>query len=278
MLTYYHENKILSENPTDNTTEEWIRQAQAMDENMINEDGELVGEEVVVELIGNPDGNTLAHSTEYKPQLDLAALADPDYLLSNYYVVDRTVSIDKSLFHGDDWMQQDLSLAKDVEGPRILIYHTHSQEAFTDSIPGDLNTTVVGIGDRLTEILSKQYGIEVLHDRSVYDMIDGKFDRRYAYDMALGTVEQILADNPSIEIVIELHRDGVDQHTHLVTMINDKPTAQIMYFNGMSCTVNNGEITSLSNPYIQDNLALSLQMQMASDETQMHVDRSRSAN
>ena len=33
----------------------------------------------------------------------------------------------------------------------------------------------------------------------------------------------------SIEVVIDLHRDGVADTTHLVTEINGKPTAQIMF-------------------------------------------------
>ncbi len=64
----------------------------------------------------------------------------------------------------------------------------------------------------------------------------------------------------------DLHRDGVADTTHLVTMINGEQTAQIMYFNGLSSTTSNGSISSLYNPYIQDNLALSFQMQLASEE------------
>ena len=53
--------------------------------------------------------------------------------------------------------------------------------------------------------------------------------------------------------------------THLVTEVNGKPTAKIMYFNGLSRTRANGDITYLPNPYIQDNLAFSLQMELASE-------------
>ena len=53
------------------------------------------------------------------------------------------------------------------------------------------------------------------------------------------------------------------EQTHLVTEIDGKQTAQIMFFNGMSRTKANGNIGYLANPYIQDNLAFSLQMQLA---------------
>ena len=82
-------------------------------------------------------------------------------------------------------------------------------------------------------------------------------DRSRAYQLAEPDVRQILKDNPSIEVVIDLHRDGVAQGTHLVTEINGKPTAQIMFFNGLSRTRKNGEIAYLNNPYREDNLATS---------------------
>ena len=75
-------------------------------------------------------------------------------------------------------------------------------------------------------------------------------------------MEKILAENPTVEVLIDLHRDGVAEGTHLVTEINGKPTAKIMFFNGLSRSRTNGDIDYLPNPYIQDNLAFSLQMQI----------------
>lgn len=57
----------------------------------------------------------------------------------------------------------------------------------------------------------------------------------------------------------------MNEGTHLVTEVNGKPTAQIMFFNGLSKTRANGEIDYLANPYIQDNLSFSLQMQVAAN-------------
>ena len=78
--------------------------------------------------------------------------------------------------------------------------------------------------------------------------------------------EKILKENPTIEVVIDLHRDGVAEGTHLVTEINGKPTAQIMFFNGLSRTTAQGQLSYLDNPYIEDNLAISFQMQLAAEE------------
>ena len=151
-------------------------------------------------------------------------------------------------------------------GPKILIYHTHSQETFADSVPGDDSTSIVGIGDYLTELLNNTYHIQTIHDRGVYDIINGKLDRSEAYELSGAAAEKILAENPSIEVVIDLHRDGVNENTHLVTEVNGKQTAKIMFFNGLCRTRANGNIQYFNNPYIQDNLAFSLQMKLDADD------------
>ena len=104
------------------------------------------------------------------------------------------------------------------------------------------------------------------HDKGVYDMIDGVLDRSEAYSLALPVVEQILEENPSIKVVIDLHRDGVNEDTHLVTQINGKPTAQIMFFNGLCRSAASGTSGYIQNPYLTDNLAFSFQLQLKAAE------------
>ena len=145
-----------------------------------------------------------------------------------------------------------------------MIYHTHSQEAFADSVPGDESTTIVGMGSYLTTLLQQQ-GFSVLHHKEIFDMKDGEIDRNKAYTRAEPVISKILEENPDIQIVIDLHRDGVGENVHLVKEIDGKPTAQIMFFNGMSYSAKNGSISYLPNPYIENNLALTLQMKLASD-------------
>ena len=145
--------------------------------------------------------------------------------------------------------------------PLVLIYHTHTSEAFADSRKGHVEDTVVGVGDVLTREL-EQKGISVLHDTTVYDVIDGKLDRSAAYNVAGESVKKLLEQNPSIQVVIDLHRDGVAEETRLVTTIDDKKMAQIMLFNGMSRIKGKGEIPYLANSHRTGNLAFSLQIQL----------------
>ena len=105
----------------------------------------------------------------------------------------------------------------------------------------------------------------VIHEDGVFDLVDGVLDRNLAYDFSEAAVTEILEQYPSIEIVIDLHRDGVDG-TRFVTEYNGKPAAQLMFIAGMSRTADGQDIAYLPNPYIQDNLAFALQLQLAAEE------------
>ena len=229
----------------DDETYEMILAMQDDDENIVDENGS----EPIISC-----------------NIDREKLNDFEYLISNFYTVDSSTSVTESILNAKKMLKKDLSVNEKTTGPKILIYHTHSQEAFKDSRKGKAADTIWGMGAYLTKILNEEYGIETLHHEGVYDLIDGKLDRSKAYQLALPEIEEILKKNPSIEVVIDLHRDGVKESTHLVTEIEGKKAAQIMFFNGLSRTRANGDIAYLHNPYIEDNLAFSLQMQLAAME------------
>ena len=189
--------------------------------------------------------------------LDTSQMLDFNYLLQKLYVVNSGCSVTEEVLNPRTLLSKDLTISHEGEGYEILIYHTHSQEAFANSVPGDVSQTVVGLGDYLTSLLEEK-GYRVLHHTGIYDMENGVLERDYAYDRALPVLEQILAENPSIQVVIDLHRDGVSEGVHLVTDVNGEQTARIMFFNGM-CRNETGERTDVTNPYREDNLAFSLQ-------------------
>ena len=199
------------------------------------------------------------------PEMSIEKLRDFDYLLSNFYTVDSATMIGPDQLNADDLLSRSMKIEKQGDAPKILIFHTHSQEAFIDSVEGDTDTTIVGMGKLLAERLNA-LGIPTINHPGVYDLINGQLDRSAAYEYAEAGVRPILEEHPSIEVVIDLHRDGVGEDTHLVTEVNGKPTAQIMFFNGLSRTKDNGDIAYLPNPYIQDNLAFSLQMKLAAEQ------------
>ena len=199
---------------------------------------------------------------EQKNQYVKEKLNDFDYLVQNFYQIDNTTTITGSQLNVEQLLGKDCRLSHDATTPQILIYHTHSQEGYADSIPGDENTSVVGVGDYLTKLLTERYGLSVIHHRGQYDVDD----RDHAYSKAGPALEQLLSENPQVEVVIDLHRDGVREDTHLATEVNGVKMAQIMFFNGLSRTTKLGDIDYLYNPYIEDNLAISFQMQLKAAE------------
>lgn len=185
-----------------------------------------------------------------------------NFVLNNFYTVTNITELGSDKLRPAEFLQKDMKITHDASTPQILIFHTHSQEAFADSAEGDVSSTIVGAGEYLTGILRDKYGYNVIHDTGVYDYVNGKLDRSKAYTYAENAVAEILQANPSIEVVIDLHRDGVPDDTRLVSEINGKKTAKIMFFNGLSYSRVNGDISYLVNPYRDENLAMSLQMQL----------------
>ncbi len=210
-----------------------------------------------------PAEQETAASPELQPvaEIPVENLQNYEYLLNEFFVVDPNTVTDAAQLNAGTFLEKDLTLERDSAQPQILIYHTHSQEGFADSVEGDVNTTVIGVGEHLAQILRDQYGYQVIHNMDSFDLVDGVLDRSKAYDYALPVIQQILEENPSIQVVIDLHRDGVNEDTRLVTDVNGVPTAKVMFFNGLSKTAEDGELGYLPNPYIEDNLAFSFQME-----------------
>ena len=194
--------------------------------------------------------------------IPLEKFQDFDFVMNSFYTVDKTTSMTKEQLDAPALVQMDMRMKTDNSQPQILIYHSHSQEEFIDSIPGDVSTTIVGVGEYLASLLRDTYGYQVIHVTDTFDIVDGKLDRDKAYTYAQERVSAILEENPSVEVVIDLHRDGVPEGKRLVTNVNGKETAKIMFFNGLSRTKKKGDITYLPNPYIRENLAFSLQMML----------------
>ena len=234
------------EKEVENTKENVEEQDMAQDQTLKDTDSK--------EAAAVADGKVVTFARE--------KLDDFDYLIQNSYQVDNTTTIGSAQLNADALLGKDVRLSHDASTPQILIYHTHSQEGYADSVPGDASMTVVGVGDYLTELLTQKYGFSVIHHTGQYDV----GDRDHAYAKAGPALEQILAENQSIEVVIDLHRDGVGNNTRLVTEQNGVQMAQVMFFNGLSRTTKTGDIEYLYNPYIADNLAVSFQMQLKAAE------------
>lgn len=191
------------------------------------------------------------------------SFADYQERLLYYYTIDSVTSVADGEIDFDKLLDMDLSLEKNASDMQILIYHTHSQEGYADSVPGDENTSILGVGEYLASVLREEYGYQVYHHMGKYDVES----RDNAYARSLPEIKQFLDEHPSIDVVIDLHRDGIDESSgKLVTNVNGRDTAKFMFFNGISKTNKQGAISYLENPYLQENLAFSLQMKQKAEE------------
>ena len=182
--------------------------------------------------------------------------------LSNYYIEDVSTKATSEVLRVTEMADYCPAIEKKEE-PQILIFHTHGSEGYADSRPGVRSDTVIGAGEVLARELRETYGYNVIHETTVFDRkADGTDDRNNAYNNALPVITEILEKYPTIEVVIDLHRDSGEART---SVINGVSTAKVMLFNGL-CRTKDGPISYYSNPNLQGNLAFSLHLQITGNE------------
>lgn len=129
----------------------------------------------------------------------------------------------------------------DISEPIVLIMHTHTTESYErgdgefyseydSSRSTDLSETVVAVGDRIAEKLTDA-GIGVIHLTEMFDYPEYSG----AYDRSSERVIEILEEYPSIQIVIDVHRDAIESEGVRyapVAEINGKTAAQVMMICG----------------------------------------------
>ena len=187
---------------------------------------------------------------------------DFNYLIHNWYTVDTSTDASVVGISTPELVTYPAGITKNQEeGYDILIYHTHSLEQYADSRQYAPPNGVVGAGEFLSTLLEKQYGYRVLHLTESFDAEGGD----YAYGKALPALKQVLEEHPEIQVMIDLHRDEVDSNAHLIQQVGERNVARYMFFNGLSYTRTLGALKEFSNPYQKENLAMSFQLQLASD-------------
>ncbi|MBQ9767379.1 MAG: stage II sporulation protein P [Lachnospiraceae bacterium] len=192
---------------------------------------------------------------------DLEALPFQSFL-ANYYIEDSSTKATADIFDIEELLNVDLTVKKSDE-PQILIFHTHTSEGYADSRPGVAEDTVQGAGEILATTLREQYGFNVIHETTVFDRTaEGADDRNNAYNNALPVITALLEKYPSIEVVIDLHRDSGNART---ATVNGVQMAKVMLFNGL-CRTKDGPISYYSNENLTGNLAFSLHLQITGNE------------
>ena len=136
------------------------------------------------------------------------------------------------------------SLKKEINKskPEILIYHSHTTENYNATEPesSDENTNVVGVGDVLANELEENYGISVIHDKT-----DHCISYNDSYTRSGETVDKYLKQYGDFKMVIDLHRDSLENKAATTTEIYGMSAAKIMFVNAENSTryTKNKELT-----------------------------------
>ena len=161
-------------------------------------------------------------------------------------------------------LTQPSALDFSAAGPKVLIVHTHSSEAYTQEAgweytPSDTLRTsdptrsVIRVGDEIASVL-ESHGIETLHDTALndYPSYNGAYARMQT------TIEGYLARYPSIQMVLDVHRDATSD-------ANGDPTGSVVTVNGETCAqvmlVMGTDEGGLEHPDWRENLANALKLQ-----------------
>ncbi len=234
-----------------------------------------------------PEGGTETEEEEMQEEVKKESLTVWEYTPGGekkektYPIENITISpnSDKGyVHHGNIWVKNDSTKGIDLKwllsaklpfkltgnGPHVLIVHTHGSESYlpqgrdtytlTDvERTSDKKYNVIRVGDELEAVL-KAEGISVIHDRNIYDSpsYNGSYTR------ALESIGAHLKKNPSIKVVIDVHRDAMTANDgtkyRTVTEVNGQRVAQLML------VMSTGE-SGLPHPDWAENLKLAVKVQ-----------------
>lgn len=154
------------------------------------------------------------------------------------------------------------------DGPQVLIYHTHTTEAYTmdgtdiytesdSSRTTDPNFNMIRVGEEIKKVF-EEAGLTVIHDETLYDYpvyTD-------AYSRSSKGIEAILEQYPSIQLVLDVHRDalaGSDGTVYKTVAGGDVASAQVMMVVG-------SDAGGLTHDNWRQNLSLAVGLQRAEQD------------
>jgi stage II sporulation protein P len=117
--------------------------------------------------------------------------------------------------------------------PEVLIYHSHTTEAYLTSEKDTTKTTfntdetrnVCAVGDAIEKELEEKYGIAVIHDKTLHNV----GDYNAAYKKSGVTLDKYIKEYGDFKLIIDLHRDSVNNKNSVTTKINGENVAQFMF-------------------------------------------------
>lgn len=151
------------------------------------------------------DGNVMA---EYDAENGPCDTEEDIYDANDENIIDSLDSVSMADLKN---IQKPKSIKIEKNKPNILIYHTHGTESYKPVTEGNYHSlkkeyTVIGAADVITKELEKK-GYNTIHDVTYHDYpsYSGSYSRSAV------TVKSVLEKNPSIKVILDIHRDGYDK-------------------------------------------------------------------
>lgn len=245
-----------------------LRATQATAATLLSADDPLVDPEPSLpqdeDLVEPPIPDRAAEDTNVVPRTMVPSPSQSYLQAGDIYIANRAQKQADAAALASAPVQITLS-----DGPQILILHSHASEAYTptqtdiyqESDPYrtiDCNYNVVRIGEEMARVF-RSHGFQVIHDTTLYDYPS----YNEAYDRSLAAAQRWLTQYPSIQVVLDVHRDALEGEDgtiyKAVSPENGEQAAQVMLVVGTDGTG--------SHPLWKENLtfAMRLQQQMLDD-------------
>jgi len=245
-----HHDALIANIPKDNNKnseqiqDDWNREIHFVDYN---------GEEKTVTVDTNIDSEYSIDKSKLTDADDLREVEEGVYIVGQDNIVDSLNPISAEAIKN---IPKPKGITIEKDKPSILIYHTHGTESYNPATEGNFHSlrreyTVIAVADIITEELEKR-GYNVIHDETYHDYpsYNGSYGRSVA------TAKGILEKNPSIKVVLDIHRDGYDNidkrsdRINLIensrTQINDEYVSRFQFVIGGK-TPNKKEVESFAN-------------------------------
>lgn len=161
------------------------------------------------------------YADDNKLNINPFKISDSSILKGEALVAEEIKLQDRKVEVDNPNLKKKLNKAK----PEVLIYHSHTNESYGgDGQSNENDKNVCGVGDEIAKNLEEKYGIAVLHDKTIHDIMYSS-----SYSKSRQTLESYLKKYGDFKIIIDLHRDSGPPRSASLVKMNGENVAKIMF-------------------------------------------------
>ncbi len=181
----------------------------------------LDNKEIIEHIIANTKNNKLNNKF-------INVLQDPNYILKNNFTLKKENVSNENVLVDNDITNKE----KEVQ---VYIYSTHETESYSDKYLEvyNIKPTVLTMNYILNDYLS-DYGIKsYVENQSVTKVLkDNNWSYKFSYEASKIIAQDYIKQNPSLKLIIDLHRDSSGLDKTIVTY-NGQNYAKILFVVGL---------------------------------------------